>query len=536
MPTLIIHFTAGRYHATPWGHHVNEGLVEWPPSPWRLLRAFLAVGYNTLAWQGDAPPLARSLIEKLASTLPTYRMPKATGAHSRHYMPLGFMEQGREKTTLVFDTWVRIGSGGLAVRWDVQLSLEEEALLSRIASHIGYIGRSESWVDAHLAKDGEPLPSGWICMPNTADGIPDGGWEEISLLAPQSPLEYLQSQAAALSKNPVNESSSSKPRSKTRKKAKRRDSAYPEHIIGCLQSQTSWLQEMGWNQPPGSKKVFYLRSDESLEAVAPLMTPRISSSPDVQSVLLAIATRSRNDHALPHVTRTMPQAERLHKAFIKQLQGRPNKALTGCDHNMLPLTEPHRHLHILPLDLDQDGHLDHVLLWAPMGLDETARSAVRAVRKTYAKGLPDPLQLSFAGMGPLDQILRLPGKYGEGLCAVSGGADGAMEWRSHTPFVPPRYIKKNGRNSLEGQVVAELASRGFPVPQEIGIYDPQKDEAARRMRHFIRARKSGPLPPVDCGFAVFLRFEKPVLGPLCLGYGSHFGLGLFVSGATAKKE
>ncbi len=33
--SIAIQFSAGRFHATPWGHHVNEGLPEWPPSPWR---------------------------------------------------------------------------------------------------------------------------------------------------------------------------------------------------------------------------------------------------------------------------------------------------------------------------------------------------------------------------------------------------------------------------------------------------------------------------------------------------------------------
>jgi CRISPR-associated protein Csb2 len=41
VPTLRLRFPGGRYHATPWGHHVNEGQVEWPPSPWRLLRALM---------------------------------------------------------------------------------------------------------------------------------------------------------------------------------------------------------------------------------------------------------------------------------------------------------------------------------------------------------------------------------------------------------------------------------------------------------------------------------------------------------------
>ena len=28
MIALAFRFTAGAYHATPWGHHVNEGLID----------------------------------------------------------------------------------------------------------------------------------------------------------------------------------------------------------------------------------------------------------------------------------------------------------------------------------------------------------------------------------------------------------------------------------------------------------------------------------------------------------------------------
>ena len=47
--SVTIRFSAGRFHATPWGHHVNEGLPEWPPSPWRLLRALVATWKRKLA-------------------------------------------------------------------------------------------------------------------------------------------------------------------------------------------------------------------------------------------------------------------------------------------------------------------------------------------------------------------------------------------------------------------------------------------------------------------------------------------------------
>ena len=63
MVAIGIRFTAGRYSATPWGHQVNEGLIEWPPSPWRLLRALVAVWHRTLpeARQEDVAGLLHAL-------------------------------------------------------------------------------------------------------------------------------------------------------------------------------------------------------------------------------------------------------------------------------------------------------------------------------------------------------------------------------------------------------------------------------------------------------------------------------------------
>jgi CRISPR-associated protein Csb2 len=42
MLALAFTFPAGRYHATPWGRHVNEADVAWPPEPWRILRTLVA--------------------------------------------------------------------------------------------------------------------------------------------------------------------------------------------------------------------------------------------------------------------------------------------------------------------------------------------------------------------------------------------------------------------------------------------------------------------------------------------------------------
>lgn len=545
MPTLILRFPGRRYHATPWGHHVNEGQIEWPPSPWRLLRALIATGYATLQWPGDGPPaVARSLIEKLASVLPRYRLPPAAGTHSRHYMPLAKLKNGREDTTLVFDTWAQVDDGELAVSWDVALIDEETFLLSELAERLGYMGRSESWVMARLAKPDEALSSGEECRPCEGMPAPGRGWEQIPLMTPLSTASYGKWRQATLdvelAKLPVADASKKKLDKDAKKvlaQRKEAEAQYPADLVSCLQAETDWLRQCGWNQPPGSRRVFYWRKTDALEAGAPKAKPRAVTAPPVEAMLLSMATASGNDHALPSVTRTLPQAELLHRALVSlaERHGIHSRALTGCDEKGRPLRGPHDHAHILPLDLDGDGHLDHILLWAAMGLNDRDQAAVRAVRRSFTKGGVGPLQLALAGSGQLSDLSGLPGAFGDGLRAILGSHVAPMVWKSLTPFVPPRHLKKRGRNTIEGQIAAELTARRFPRPADVRMIDPHEDERARRHRHFARSRRYGPAAPVDCGFTLELRFSNPVRGPMCLGYGSHFGLGLFAPASDAEK-
>jgi len=542
MPTLIFRFPGRRYHATPWGHHVNEGQVEWPPSPWRLLRALIATGYATLRWPGDGPPpVARSLIEKLASVLPRYRLPSAVGTHSRHYMPLAKFKNGREDTTLVFDTWAQVDDGALTVIWDVALSDEETLLLTGLAERIGYLGRSESWVSARMARSNEPLPEGDDCYPCDSVQAPGRGWEQVPLLAPLSVQRYDRWRRAAigaeLAKLPAADTTKKKLTKEEKKALEQRqalEGSYPPDLAACLQTTTDWLRQLGWSQPPGSERVFYWRRTEALEAGAPKVCRKPVTVRPVEAMLLSMATASGNNHALPSVIRTLPQAEMLHRALVRAASRHgdvPGKVLTGYDESGKPLTEPHRHAHLLPLDLDEDGHLDHILVWAPMGLDAAAQAAVRAVRATFTKGGVAPLRLALAALGNLAELRGLAGVYGEKLRSLVGSSAGAAEWMSVTPFVPPRYLKKRGRNTLEGQVIAELSARGLPEPTDIRVLDPRRDQRQLRIRHFIRSRRQGPAAPVNVAFSLSLRFAEPIKGPLCLGYGCHFGLGLFSSGA-----
>lgn len=534
MPTLLIRFPGRRYHATPWGSHVNEGLIEWPPSPWRLLRALLSTGYTALGWSGETPPDdARSLIEKLAGTLPWFRLPPAIGAHTRHYMPLGALtNKGREKTALVFDTWAQVDDGELAVTWDVELTADEFRCLEHLAEHLGYLGRSESWVVARVAAPGAALPPGSDAMPCDDTAVPGPGWEQISLLAANSAIEYSEWQQTAVATALAElEAKSKKGKKPTKKQREKCQAPFPTDLIASMQSTTSWLRKHGWSQPPGSRRVLYWRRADALDAGAPRRRRTPVSAQPVEAMLLSMSTSSGNDHALPPVTRTLPQAELIHRSLVgaaAKMFEVVSPCLSGCDEHGKPLKHGHRHAHVLPLDLDGDGHLEHILIWAPMGLDASAQATVRAVRQTFTKGGFGPIKMALVAAGSLGDLRRMPGTYGERLSALLGPANGATEWVSQTPFVLPRHRKLRGRNSLQGQVAAELASRGLTEPLEVGDLDT-KAERWLRLRHFIRSRRSGPPAPVDCGFPVALRLARPETGPICLGYGSHFGLGLFVS-------
>lgn len=572
MLTIAMRFPGGRYHATPTGHHVNEGLVEWPPSPWRLLRALLAVGYNTLGWE-QVPPEAARLLNTLSETVPSYWLPPATLAQSRHYMPLGVLDKGREKTTLVFDTWARIPSGALVVQWPVTLGADAQELLEKLLQNLNYLGRSESWVEARCLTP-EQVPT------ETPDVWPDVGerprgphgdprrLEQVRLLCAEAPEVYQSWRDAAVTQAlapfPL-PPDGKKPTAKLGKERQRALAPYPATLLDCLQTDTRWLEEQGWSQPPGSRWLSFWRKRDALsvhpsrpelhglsEARQALLVEPNTRVPDrlqqgadtVACMLLSLSLPSGNRHALPPVTRTVAQANLLHRSLVSKMTGagaflRLVPTLTGFSGENQMLAG-HRHAYLLPISLAGDNHLDHILVWARDGLDGDAQAALRSVRSTYAKN-SDALRVAVAGLGGLELLLLVEDGGAGVMAGLLGGREGACRWRSLTPYVPPRHLKSRGANSLEGQVKAELAQLGYgPVQvRKLSLSEVHQDPLGQetdflQFRHFERLRKdrqgrAKQLPPQDYLCALELVFETPVKGPISIGFNSHFGLGLFTA-------
>ena len=83
-------------------------------------------------------------------------------------------------------------------------------------------------------------------------------------------------------------------------------------------------------------------------------------------------------------------------------------------------------------------------------------------------------------------------------------------------------------DSAGEQIRKELAARYGIDAVVIEYTNPREYMHGSKSRpfEFKRFRKND--RPGGGAYGLFLEFKHPVRGPLCLGYASHFGMGLFV--------
>lgn len=521
MPTLKFDFTAGRYHATPTGHHVNEGQIEWPPSPWRILRALISVGYTKLGWVGpQPPPMAVALLQKLSAATPRYALPAGGAAHSRHYMPQARFKGSAEATALVLDTFAHGLVEPLYVHWPAALGEDEQQLLRELLAHLSYLGRAESWVDADLLDDA-PAGVQFNCEP--AGRTAARGVDIIQVLAPLSNADYAQWYAEQTAPLLAPYEGLRKLTAKQQKDRTRALAPYPPSLIDALQQGSDYWQLHGWNQPPGSQRIAYQRPREALQSRS-AGARASAATPPVEAILLALSTASGKHNALPPLRYGLLHAERIHDALVRLASdpGPPPPELTGQDGDRRTLTG-HAHLYIQPLDLDQDQRIDHILLRARAGISAEAQAAIRRFRKLIVKG-QEPPRVAIVGAGKLEDLIA-------GFAELRRTQSASHSWSSTTPFVPVRHQKARGRNTLANQIRDELQSHGIAAPlKAVHLAGPDRPDAwgqrATRLRHFNLQRQSSP-PKQAYGYTLVLEFAEPANGPIAIGYGSHFGLGQF---------
>lgn len=547
MIAIGLKFLAGRYHATPWGRHVNEGTVEWPPSPWRMLRALVAT------WKRTQPDLPESdvkpILETLAAEAPEFVLPPASTGHTRHYMPWhkGWKPEEPDKAkTLVFDTFIAVSrEATLLIRWpNASLVDAQRDTLSRILGNVNTLGRSESWCEATLLDGGSmgvsPVASSNTTLhpdqslererrvePLSGREVPDDH-EIVRLLCPHPSEAFADDHVTAKTTG----------RGKNKRVVEQRTTLYDPAWNLCM--ETLQLHKERWSDPPGSRWVQYARPRDCFK-VEPVARSRV---PSPAHPLIQVVRYALDSTVLPLVTETLPVAEAARRALMSihgqiaerdGVRGR-SPVFSGKGEHGDPLSG-HGHAYYLPTDEDGDGRLDHLTVFAQAGFAHDERRALDRLREIRRRGRDNashPVRLVLLGMGALDEY-------------TPGPLRASQVWVSATPYIATRHAKTRGRDrtdmscpqaraeflatDLREQIRAvrpDLANESVEVKP---LFDGSAFRIAERWRpiEFKRFRSK---PGDDGGRrpagAFRVSFTLEVRGPIVIGWSSHFGMGLFM--------
>lgn len=561
MFVLVFRFPAGRYHATPWGRGVNEADVAWPPEPWRLLRALIAAYWRKCDRERWPEKYLSKLIETLAESLPVYQLPEgAIHSHTRHYMPIGSLDKGREKTSLVFDAFVRLPEKGLIVAaWrDAKFNDDMFSFACDLAANIGYLGRAESWSECEALDKWEgEFNCGPIEMGFTGDPV--------RLLASQNPEKYAADRIQLIDSARKRIQMSAKPPSPKKLEADVEKAfrskisgmdTLPECFVDALTLDPADYQDRGWSRPSAAREVVYARKLEVSAGVTSrgsarrkFMGSRSDSLPTVARFLLAGRPRPRIEDAVKI-------GELMRLAALSQFGWRhengrkiPNAPwqISGRDTHGYRLNDPlHSHAFWLPEDADSDGLIDHVSVFIASGMDENIRAMLERITRLWLAPKYRAEDVAVDDASALEWQLAL-----EGFGQASDFADGtqifgaAATWKSLTPFLASGYLKynRNKVNDHEQRIRAYateirrlLKRRGTDTQFGFEVADISVRELIessigginRRAIHFHRFRSRGRENQPDAAGALLeITFPAIVEGPLAIGYASHFGLGLF---------
>lgn len=471
---MAFRFVAGVYAATAWNSSANSGTVEWPPSPWRIGRALLAVAHDRLS-EGDLVTL-QSILSSLAAENPRYLVPPTTPWHTRHYLPdLEHQSGDPKKTTLTLNSMVSVKADQpVYVIWpQTQLDDEQTACLSRCLERLSYLGRAESLVEGSLENSVPEL---------------DRPYQEIAPKATNSRATRLLCPTAGITSDNW-------------------------RIV------TDKMRKKGYLTPPGAHWVAYDLPEEALITAEPTGRPTVPD-PTVVRWAWRSAAPLRSQDAIIVIDRfrstllgklrtpfgdNVPDLLTGH--FARSGQG---KQLNKTAHN---------HAHWLWLS-DTQGLVTDLVLWVPQGIPATAFSVLAAtteLRKPEDGYAPRGLREGTAymvGVGQPPQIIPE---------LVSTGA-GTTTWASSTPFLRTRHLKRS-RDPLA--VLKEDVIREWSYRNSTGIDIVSIEQIDDSVRDFRRYRWKESMTDRREGANLRIKFAEPVQGPISMGALSHFGFGLF---------
>lgn len=408
---------------------------------------------------------------------PEILVPRAVAGHMRAYMP----ENKESRKQEIFDPFISLDrQAEVGFLWpDAILANDDMNKLSTILSMLSYFGRSESWCEASL---GDGLRSN--CLPYV-DRMPSGAHVRTRVAVAQKKDEYEIS--------PYHEKG---------------------RQIGWLEAMTYSTQNMfdrGMDRPPGLEFADYLIPASILGVRPRGRAPKNSGSANC-FVYQMVAT------PLPSVKEALYIAERgrtIVMGIHKNIMGDPalvSQRFSGKGPDGVPL-HGHSHSYFVPMDMDRDGRLDHLIVHCSQNYDEEEMLALMRLQRIWQRNGLDEIALVMVESGDMG-TMRLTPK--------------ATSFGSLTPYVCTKHHRK-GRGDfldwLKNQLREDIAEAGLPDPSRIDPLPALINERGTVFwSDFARSRR-GDAPMPAYGFTI--EFDTPIPGPFSVGYGAHFGLGTF---------
>jgi CRISPR-associated protein Csb2 len=461
---LSLTFDLGRYHATPWGAHVNEGEVEWPPSPWRIVRALYAVSRERVDLEPVRAAIDRALAALVTAPLPRYVLPPAVVAHTRHYVPSRkWSPTSSGETDLMLDGFRAIDpSACLEVWWSVVLGAAELDGLRQAADRLSYLGRSESVCTVAVSVADPPRSFDAVALDDAHDEPTDGELRQLLCFATGASLE----------------------------------------TVGLSVTD---LRRQRRRVPEGTRMVTFAVSEPAASGGDPASPAPLRPTLARMRVVGGGRPGLRDAIVVTEATRRALQSR-----YGQRHDSAPSAVFSGRN-GETPRADQHQHAHYLATAEPGSARVDHITVWAPEGFGAGELRALADLAELRDRAWPEPLRVALVAIGNDDSI-QLPD-----LCGPS------KRWRTFTPIVLARHAKRRGGRTVDGpadQIVRELRLRGMPEPSEL--------ELPRGPWHEFRARRpTGQRREPAAVVGARISFPTPVRGPLALGALAHFGLGVF---------
>lgn len=460
----------------------------------------------------DEIPLSRlAAILAALSSAPSIWLPRTSGGHTRQYFPIH--EAGITKNTgsAVFDTFATIAKDQpLLFHWPEGIDEQQHLDLNRILDRMTYFGRAESWsrVQAHTTVPEQiagvvtegPAQTHWRCVCIEDQGKPDGKeYRDYTLERRLAPVIDMTAEAVELL-----------PRTKTSDGKDRKagaeifktilQSESPETLLlRCLLRESGQDIKDGLERPIGARWIHYAvpRAVYYVPRPKPQVRPRMKGS--VSLVRYALNTATVNRPVLPAVTDTLLVADRFRSAVMALLR-EPSSSLSGHEADGAPC-EANQHAFWWPLDEDDDGFIDHVMVWAPGGFDVGEVDALRRLTRLRQRGGRPDLLVTPTFVGP-DSAYRAwhPVSSGNGSRGLT------TTFISATPYFCPLHLSHGRGNSgrlrpVVPELLKSLKIQGVITEeeevetiQEI-VFDYASNELAAILKDVTAGRVSEPVPP-----------------------------------------